>query len=99
MRTEFSLAQLADPRISEANDIFRNCVHCGFCTATCPTFVLMGDERDSPRGRIYLLKDMLEKDKPADIVFFDGDPLDPVTRVTRVMIDGRIAYQREDQNR
>lgn len=67
MKTEFSLAQLADPRIKEANDIFRSCVHCGFCTATCPTFVLLGDERDSPRGRIYLMKDMLEKDKPASI--------------------------------
>ena len=67
MKTEFSLVQLADPRIKEANDIFRSCVHCGFCTATCPTFVLLGDERDSPRGRIYLLKDMLEKGKPASI--------------------------------
>jgi glycolate dehydrogenase iron-sulfur subunit len=65
MRTNFSIAQLADPRLSEANDIFRSCVHCGFCTATCPTFVLLGDELDSPRGRIYMLKDMLEKDKPA----------------------------------
>jgi len=67
MQTHFSLAQLADPRIKEANDIFRNCVHCGFCTATCPTFVLLGDERDSPRGRIYLMKDMLEKDRPASV--------------------------------
>ncbi len=67
MKTEFSLAQLADPRIKEANDIFRSCVHCGFCTATCPTFVLLGDERDSPRGRIYLMKDMLEKGKPASV--------------------------------
>lgn len=67
MKTEFSLTQLADPRIKEANDIFRSCVHCGFCTATCPTFVLLGDERDSPRGRIYLMKDMLEKGKPASI--------------------------------
>lgn len=65
MRTNFSLAQLADSRLNEANDIFRSCVHCGFCTATCPTFVLLGDELDSPRGRIYMLKDMLENDKPA----------------------------------
>jgi len=65
MQTHFYLAQLADPRIKEANGIFRSCVHCGFCTATCPTFVLLGDERDSPRGRIYLMKDMLEKGKPA----------------------------------
>jgi glycolate oxidase iron-sulfur subunit len=65
MQTNFSLAQLADPDLAEANQILRNCVHCGFCTATCPTYVLLGDELDSPRGRIYLIKDMLENDKPA----------------------------------
>jgi glycolate oxidase iron-sulfur subunit len=64
MKTEFSLAQLADPDIAEANKILRACVHCGFCTATCPTYVLLGDELDSPRGRIYLIKEMLEKDRP-----------------------------------
>ncbi len=70
MKTEFSLAQLADPDIKEADKILRACVHCGFCTATCPTYVLLGDELDSPRGRIYLIKEMLEKDKPptADVV-------------------------------
>jgi glycolate oxidase iron-sulfur subunit len=65
MRTNFSLAQLADPDIAEADRILRTCVHCGFCTATCPTYVLLGDELDSPRGRIYLIKDMLENDRPA----------------------------------
>ena len=64
MKTEFSLAQLADPDIKEADKILRACVHCGFCTATCPTYVLLGDELDSPRGRIYLIKEMLEKEKP-----------------------------------
>ncbi len=64
MKTEFNLAQLADPDIAEADKILRKCVHCGFCTATCPTYVLLGDELDSPRGRIYLIKEMLEKDKP-----------------------------------
>jgi glycolate dehydrogenase iron-sulfur subunit len=64
MKTEFSLAQLADPDIAEANKILRACVHCGFCTATCPTYVLLGDELDSPRGRIYLIKEMLEKNRP-----------------------------------
>jgi glycolate oxidase iron-sulfur subunit len=64
MKTEFSLTQLADPDIAEADKILRACVHCGFCTATCPTYVLLGDELDSPRGRIYLIKEMLEKDKP-----------------------------------
>jgi len=64
MKTEFSLAQLADPDIAEADKILRACVHCGFCTATCPTYVLLGDELDSPRGRIYLIKEMLEQDKP-----------------------------------
>ena len=66
MQTAFTLAQLADPGIKEADKILRACVHCGFCTATCPTYVLLGDERDSPRGRIYLIKDMLEKARPAD---------------------------------
>jgi glycolate oxidase iron-sulfur subunit len=65
MQTSFSLAQLADPAIAEADKILRACVHCGFCTATCPTYVLLGDERDSPRGRIYLIKEMLEQDRPA----------------------------------
>jgi glycolate oxidase iron-sulfur subunit len=65
MQTSFSLAQLADPQIAEADRILRACVHCGFCTATCPTYVLLGDELDSPRGRIYLIKDMLEQEKPA----------------------------------
>src|SRR6184192_3147613 len=64
MQTDFSLAQLADPDIAEADKILRACVHCGFCTATCPTYVLLGDELDSPRGRIYLIKEMLEKDRP-----------------------------------
>ena len=65
MQTNFSPAQLADPKIAEAEGVLRKCVHCGFCTATCPTFVLLGDELDSPRGRIYLIKDMLENDRPA----------------------------------
>ncbi len=65
MQTLFSQAQLADPHTAEAERILRKCVHCGFCTATCPTYVLLGDELDSPRGRIYMIKDMLENDKPA----------------------------------
>ena len=60
MRTEFTAAQLADPEVFEANSILRKCVHCGFCNSTCPTFKLLGDELDGPRGRIYLLKNMLE---------------------------------------
>ena len=66
MQTNFSLAQLADPDIAVSEKILRSCVHCGFCTATCPTYVLLGDELDSPRGRIYLIKDMLENSKPAN---------------------------------
>jgi glycolate oxidase iron-sulfur subunit len=65
MQTNFSLAQLADPQMRESEKILRSCVHCGFCTATCPTYLLLGDELDSPRGRIYLIKDMLENGKPA----------------------------------
>jgi glycolate oxidase iron-sulfur subunit len=65
MQTNFTDAQLADPEIQVANTILRSCVHCGMCTATCPTFVTLGDELDSPRGRIYLIKDMLESGRPA----------------------------------
>src|SRR4030088_360343 len=65
MQTLFTLAQLADPQVAESERILRACVHCGFCLATCPTYVLDGDELDSPRGRIYLIKDMLEYDRPA----------------------------------
>jgi len=65
MKTEFSILQLADPKFVRSNDILRACVHCGFCTATCPTYLELGDERDSPRGRIYLMQQMLESGAPA----------------------------------
>ncbi|HTH98641.1 MAG TPA: glycolate oxidase subunit GlcF [Stellaceae bacterium] len=64
MQTQFTPEQLRDPHMASSEGILRNCVHCGFCTATCPTYVLLGDENDSPRGRIYLIKDMLESGKP-----------------------------------
>ncbi|WP_269933517.1 glycolate oxidase subunit GlcF [Aminobacter sp. HY435] len=66
MQTNFTTAQLADPHVAESEKILRKCVHCGFCTATCPTYVTLGNELDSPRGRIYLIKDMLENGRPAD---------------------------------
>jgi glycolate oxidase iron-sulfur subunit len=66
MQTNFTPTQLADPQIAASEQILRKCVHCGFCTATCPTYVTLGNELDSPRGRIYLIKDMLENDRPAD---------------------------------
>jgi glycolate oxidase iron-sulfur subunit len=65
MQTRFAPDQLADAQTRESEKILRTCVHCGFCTATCPTYLLLGDELDSPRGRIYLIKDMLEGGKPA----------------------------------
>ena len=66
MQTTFTPEQLTDPGTARANEVLRTCVHCGFCTATCPTHQVLGDELDSPRGRIYLIKDMLENNRPAD---------------------------------
>ncbi len=66
MRTEFASARLeADPKLAASEKILRSCIHCGFCNATCPTYLLLGDELDGPRGRIYLIKEMLEQDRPA----------------------------------
>ena len=60
MQTSISQNFLTHPHIREAESILRTCVHCGFCTATCPTYQLLGDELDGPRGRIYLIKQVLE---------------------------------------
>src|SRR5271154_1818209 len=65
MQTNFTPELLADSHMRASEKIVRSCVHCGFCTATCPTYLLLGDELDSPRGRIYLIKEMLENQRPA----------------------------------
>ena len=77
MQTDFTLEQLADPDTAASEKILRACVHCGFCTATCPTYVLLGDELDGPRGRIYLIKNMLEQDGPV--------PAETVTHIDRCL--------------
>jgi len=66
MQTNFSEEQLKNKDNQSSEKILRKCVHCGFCNATCPTYQLLGDELDGPRGRIYLIKDMLENKKPAN---------------------------------
>ena len=77
MRTAFTPDQLADPDTAGSQAAIRKCVHCGFCTATCPTYVLLGDERDSPRGRIELIREMLEKGGPP--------PASTVTHIDRCL--------------
>ena len=66
MQTNFTNEQLKDKEKKSSEQIIRKCVHCGMCNATCPTYNITGDELDGPRGRIYLIKDMLEKNKPAN---------------------------------
>lgn len=77
MQTHFTEEALKQPHIREADRVLRSCVHCGFCNATCPTYQLLGDERDGPRGRIYLMKELLES----------RDDDDQVTEETRLHLD------------
>ena len=79
MQTFITEELINTPLGAEANRILRSCVHCGFCTATCPTYRLLGDELDSPRGRIYLIKNMLEGQE--------------VTRKTQLHLDRCLTYR------
>ncbi|WP_141392617.1 4Fe-4S dicluster domain-containing protein, partial [Cobetia marina] len=79
MQTHFSDAALARPHIQRADKVLRSCVHCGFCNATCPTYQLLGDERDGPRGRIYLIKQLLESDPESP----DEAVREQATQITR----------------
>ena len=77
MQTNFTEDQLKNKDNQASEKILRKCVHCGMCNATCPTYNLLGDELDGPRGRIYLIKDMLDKYQPAN------ETIRPVLRVPR----------------
>ncbi len=66
MQTSFTEQQLQNKENKSSESILRKCVHCGMCNATCPTYAINGDELEGPRGRIYLIKDMLENNKPAN---------------------------------
>src|ERR1700758_5461254 len=91
MQTNFTLAQLADPDISESEKILRACVHCGFCTATCPTYVLDGNELDSPRGGIYLIMHLVDHAR----VHIERTYRRPFTeRVLRTMLANVMPYPR-----
>ncbi|MFK8077797.1 MAG: glycolate oxidase subunit GlcF [Granulosicoccus sp.] len=67
MQTTIAPSLANDPRAIAAADVLKKCVHCGFCLATCPTYNLLGDEQDSPRGRIYLIKQVVEGHEPTEV--------------------------------
>ena len=89
MQTNFTAEQLADPHVATSEAILRKCVHCGFCTATCPTYVTLGNELDSPRGRIYQIKDMLENGRPA-VLQHVLDQIDAAARTVELVAERHI---------
>ena len=89
MQTSFSDKQLENKDNKSSESIVRKCVHCGMCNATCPTYKILGDELDGPRGRIYMIKDMLENNKPANEKIVKHIHLDERARLD--FDDGKVA--------
>ena len=97
MQTKFTEEQLRDPDNFANEKVFKKCVHCGMCNATCPTHQLLGDELDGPRGRIYLIKDMLENNNPATMKSSNNTMSIVVALLDSVELVGSLATSNETE--